>query len=96
MHFKCTCTLSLIDAGDHDVFNQGYIFDNAVLLVKLMAAKIRSENMALLRLMAIVFNPTSKYVIANFYSSLLVSGLIFNKKFLSPSLDIIDFEFLHH
>ncbi|KAL5247027.1 hypothetical protein ACHWQZ_G019033 [Mnemiopsis leidyi] len=40
---------------------QGYIFDNSVLLVKLMAAKIRSENMALLRLMAIVFNPTSKF-----------------------------------
>ena len=51
----------------HDLFIQGYIFDNAVLLVKLMAAKIRSENMALLRLMAIVFNPTSKYIIASLY-----------------------------
>lgn len=38
-----------------------HIFGNTVTLVKLMALKVHSENIAFLKLMAIVFNPSSKF-----------------------------------
>ena len=74
IHVKCAKVLSrqIFSPLELNIFKlnnvnkisiQGYIFDNSVLLVKLMAVKMRSENIALLRLMAIVFNPTSKLVV---------------------------------